>query len=360
MPIHWCDLHETECVEYQPTGSAAITYLRSRPGYKGRQCRKCNRGGFHLFRPTSQAIGTNFHRAGWPVALAALSRIQAGETELGNKRPGVLLDDFVEQTFAYGHIQAIHRQPWVGIFHHPPNMPEICRLSETPQAYTRQRAFIESLANLKAAIVLTEYQRPLFEQLLGVPVHVLTHPMPQDAKLWDHESYAANRRMVSVGAYCRNTWLPHQVPPSGIKRAILRPRSAWFAEWHRKCQANGESLGRPTYDGVESMARVDDDQYDELLASSVVIAEYFDAAATNTVLDCIVRNTPIAVNRHPAIVEYLGADYPLYFAEPSTLPSLLTEANVIAANEYLAAMDKSRLGIETWQKGVSTICHGVK
>lgn len=40
-----------------------------------------------------------------------------------------------------------------------------------------------------------------------------------------------------------------------------------------------------------------------------------DASAVNTVIECIIRNTPLIVNRRPAIVEILGDDYPLYYGD---------------------------------------------
>ena len=37
------------------------------------------------------------------------------------------------------------------------------------------------------------------------------------------------------------------------------------------------------------------------------------ASANNAVIECIARGTPLLVNPLPAVVEYLGADYPFYF-----------------------------------------------
>ena len=56
--------------------------------------------------------------------------------------------------------------------------------------------------------------------------------------------------------------------------------------------------------------RVTAHRYDCLLPENVMAIELFDASANNVVVECIARNTPIIVNRHPAVVEYLTADYP--------------------------------------------------
>ena len=91
-------------------------------------------------------------------------------------------------------------------------------------------------------------------------------------------------------------------------------------------------------------------KYDDLLCENIVVMEVFDASASNGVLDCIVRNTPIIINKHPAVVEYLGADYPLYFTHPNEIPAL-TE-NAVKAHEYLVKMDKSFLNIEVFIKNI--------
>jgi len=49
------------------------------------------------------------------------------------------------------------------------------------------------------------------------------------------------------------------------------------------------------------------------LATAVVFADLYDSNADPVVLECIGSATPILVNRHPAVTEHLGLDYPLYF-----------------------------------------------
>ena len=58
---------------------------------------------------------------------------------------------------------------------------------------------------------------------------------------------------------------------------------------------------------------LENDDYDNLLSENIVYINLVDASAVNTILECIVRATPIIVNKHPAVVELLGETYPLYF-----------------------------------------------
>ena len=61
---------------------------------------------------------------------------------------------------------------------------------------------------------------------------------------------------------------------------------------------------RPTFSPWEivEQTRVSAYRYDCLLSENVVTIELFDASANNVIVECIARNTPIVVNRHPAVV----------------------------------------------------------
>jgi hypothetical protein len=86
-------------------------------------------------------------------------------------------------------------------------------------------------------------------------------------------------------------------------------------------------------------------EYDELLSQNIVFVDLFDASANNTVLECIVRRTPIIVNRLEGVVEYLGEDYPLYFSELSEVEGLLTTENIEKAVDYLNRISTADLDI---------------
>ena len=83
----------------------------------------------------------------------------------------------------------------------------------------------------------------------------------------------------------------------------------------------------------------------------------FDAAANNTILECIIRNTPIIVNKLPPIIDYLGEDYPLYFKDLDEIPNLLTNKKILAAHNYLTKMEKKDLSIDFFTKKIMEITH---
>jgi hypothetical protein len=85
------------------------------------------------------------------------------------------------------------------------------------------------------------------------------------------------------------------------------------------------------------------EEYDEYLEKNVVFIDLIDAAANNVVIECIIRNTPIIVNKIPGVVDYLGEKYPLYYNNLDEIPNLLNRRNIIKAYYYLKDMDKSDL-----------------
>ena len=96
--------------------------------------------------------------------------------------------------------------------------------------------------------------------------------------------------------------------------------------------------------------RKPDLEYDDFLKDKVVFLHLIDASACNTVIECIARCTPIILNRLPALEEYLGIDYPLFYPnnatqfEITTFTRLAFENNTIRkAHVYLLYKSKEKL-----------------
>jgi hypothetical protein len=60
-----------------------------------------------------------------------------------------------------------------------------------------------------------------------------------------------------------------------------------------------------------------------------VLCLLYGSAANNAVIECIARATPIIINPLPSVVEYLGADYPLYATNAVEAGILLLDTEVI-------------------------------
>jgi hypothetical protein len=87
-------------------------------------------------------------------------------------------------------------------------------------------------------------------------------------------------------------------------------------------------------------------EYDKLLENNIVFLDLYNSAANNTILECIIRNTPVIVNRTPGVIEYLGKDYPLYFDNLDEVNNLLDIENIKSASDYLKNMNKEDITME--------------
>jgi hypothetical protein len=124
---------------------------------------------------------------------------------------------------------------------------------------------------------------------------------------------------------------------------------------------------RDIINSVDLINQLTNEQYDDLLTKNIVFINLVDASAVNTVIECIVRNTPIVVNDHPAVVEMLGENYPLYYTTGIDLyntnqeiVTLLSNTNNIKkANAYLQKLDKTKYTIEYFIEEFTGIIKGL-
>jgi hypothetical protein len=70
---------------------------------------------------------------------------------------------------------------------------------------------------------------------------------------------------------------------------------------------------KDNHDSVEILENISNSEYDILLSKNIVFVQLVDCTVSNTIIECIVRNTPVLINKLPAVVELLGVDYPFYY-----------------------------------------------
>ena len=130
--------------------------------------------------------------------------------------------------------------------------------------------------------------------------------------------------------------------------------------WHKHFYENTLSI----CNSVEIIEKVSNEEYDELLSQNIVFIHLVDASTVNTILECIARNTPIIVNRHPATIELLGPDYPLffnanvnsYFEMSKEIEKLLKDKIVVStAFEYLQNLNKKNITLSEFSTTLSNL-----
>jgi len=300
-----------------------------------------------------------FHRSGWPYVNRYL-KVLSDPT-------GVILDTFADRTFLWSRWLLEQKgiipytSMWVGIFHH---CPDTEYTKNNSWEIVKCREFQLSLPTCQGIICLSQYLSDWYRDRLNelgyshIPIQVLFHPTMSVETLW---SPSDQIQLVNVGAWYRNPFSIYQLDLPGIQKKSLKGKEmeSYFPpedltdlsnKWvyfmtQAYPDATNEDIQRwiSSVEVIETLSNLD---YDELLSKSVVFLNLVDASAANTIIECIVRNTPIVVNRHPAVVEYLGPDYPLYYSCLSEVSQLLTNKHILEAWDYLQKKDKRNLNIE--------------
>lgn len=338
---------------------------------------------YYAFSPANKV-----HRSGWSFVLSHLMNLDA--CRLG-RRSSLLLDTYVDRTFHWGMetLQTIgatpYTTPWIGIIHHTFDTSHSdfnCkRLFENP-------VFLRALRHCLGLVALSDYLATQMKEALAhcapwVPVAVIYHPTQTVPKRFAWGAYMRNadRKLVQIGAWLRRPYsiyalrLPKRCtlrkaalrgknmdayfPPSGLE-TTLGGLSADDVAYTCCGVSRGGTTNNKFVEGlldvvaasigsVEVLGPLDDEAYDDLLSQNVVFLDLVDCSAVNTVIECIVRNTPVVVNRHPALEEILGESYPGFYTDAQEqVPRLLTHACLKAIHQHLVRMDKKRFEISTF------------
>jgi endoglucanase len=254
------------------------------------------------------------HRGGWTAAVSAIYEHLRAED-------GTLFVSAVEEVIANDEILT---EPWVGFVHQVPRTtlkwyPDLERLLAHP-------GWHKSVPHCRGIFTLSSYVRDyLVAERIPVPVTRILYPIEAPANGFSLQRYAAAERpiVLFVGEYLRNHQAFFDLPAAGHRKILLAP----------------DHFRLTVPSSVEVRARVTDAEYDALLSSSVVFLNLIDAPANSTVIECIMRNTPLLVNRLPGVVEYLGETYPLYYRDIAEADAKLADHCALAqAEDYLRTL----------------------
>lgn len=298
----------------------------------------------------SHQMAFTSHRYGWNYAIHALRPLHNPD--------GVLFDGYLENSFVWknyqdGQVRVPYRRPWVGVLHNPPTMPKWFNYQDAPQSVMAQRDWQESMAHCVGLFCLSEYQADWVRSQTGKPVSALIHPTGKPNGLFDFDRFVANprKKIVQLGWWLRRLNAIYQLPIAednlqGYQKVRLSNATSAEAEtrikaWEEKERAAEGVLFESQYlNNTQEQDRLSNEDYDRLLTENIGFVALYDASANNAVIECIARATPILVNRLPAVVEYLGEGYPLYFDTLGEAAERVMDlGRVRAAHQYLKACE---------------------
>eukprot|EP00118_Oscarella_pearsei_P012213 m.88071 g.88071 ORF g.88071 m.88071 type:complete len:625 (+) comp36558_c0_seq6:495-2369(+) len=230
-------------------------------------------------------------------------------------------------------------RPWVGFIHQVPvtlykDFPDLSRLVGSP-------LFIDSLTTCLGLFVLSKESKTYLRGHLDVPVCSCLYPAVPSASQnrFSLAKFQKNqpKRVVMIGHYLRRFHdLCDLSVPVGFQKYLLKPFSRDNSKWNDlQLQLNST---------VKFLERQPEENYEKLLSQCVVFLSLADAAACTTVVECMCRATPLLVNRLPALEEYLGFDYPLFYETLDEASQLITFDKIKQAHQYLVDLStKSRI-----------------
>jgi len=289
------------------------------------------------------------HRGGWQTVLDYLQGHQ-----FYNENSEYKFFDVVEHQFLW-NTNFYCDKKWSGIIHCTQKTPDYLNCVNIRFMFDNHN-FIRSLDNCFLLICTSEYtRRYTIEQLVklgkNVPTICIKHPINEPGIPFDINKFNENqnKQIIQIGQQLRimSSIYLINAPPNFSKIWLTGTKNTGHVTrlLHLENKCVDQSSVKMYYTDTFQ-------EYDELLSKNIVFLHLFDAAANNTVLECIIRNTPIIVNRIESVVEYLGEDYPLYFNEISEVPDLLNK--VEQAHIYLKNMDKTSISMDYFYKQLLT------
>lgn len=346
------------------------------------------------------------HRSGWRYVHDALARYNDCNSKL-------LLDLYVDRTFHWdANVLKVlgvipYTQPWVGFVHHTFNTT----FSEhNCSALIQNDLFKQSLLHCKCLIVLSERMRMEWRRALisigfgYVPVRALVHPTETNVPKFSMIKYRGNmnKYLLHIGGWLRDVYSFYRIELGSLPIAKAALKGSHMSNYfppdtmmqdldgmiHRQ-RHNQEMLSAPqpilnvstnpgeygnnwvsafrdaTMTDIKSVKIIDrlsNSDYDNMLTRNIVFLNLVDASAVNTVIECVVRHTPLLVNRLPALEELLGKEYPFFydgkhssFETSKTVQEMLTPTNIQRCHTYLTRLSMSRYSIDGFVKRVAEL-----
>lgn len=357
----------------------------------GRSLVSREKGLFSLNRiPQNRLEGS--HRSGWQHVVGLLSHFHNDDAPL--------LDTFIDKTFGWHaeYLESLeiipYKQPWYGFLHHPAKA--VFSKNDASHLFKRP-SLLTSLSQCKGLFVmgaeLGQWLTKRLRQLeMEVPVHVIYHPTEDTVPGFKWKKFLANPnpQVVQIGAWLRDPYAIFQLEVPSLQKSVLKckdmvgylengPPKAVSGDVIpedptepscrdigggeckdcecmdcecKDCDTNPtnpfmNSVQRMLNDQWESVQIVDhlsNDDYDQLLTENIAFIPLLKAVAVNTVLECIIRNTPMIVKRLPDVEWYLGQRYPGFYNTYHEAEGLLSDRVVLRkCYDYLKGMDKTFL-----------------
>lgn len=328
------------------------------------------------------------HRSGWKSVIKQLikDKIIKQINKLDNvKENDIIVDLYGDQTFGWLN-DRIYKHPWVVIFHHDFKSVDSKDKNDIYH-YLNSDNFIASRNKLLFIIVLTkDLQRKILDYDPSLNVKYIRHPTDLDVTHFHKQFiYKETLPIVTVGNQYRKLFSIYELETNYPKYILVNKnkKNSYLDNIIIKevpfCQLydnnsqpvtnkmildfkskfpyirfDNNFYGKVTKEyfthvnrllnSVTYISSLNDHEYDLLFSSSIIFLYLEQAVAVNVVIECIIRNTPIIINRLPSLEEELGKNYPLFYDNVKDIT--INKEIIQQTYDYLSKIDKSIYDLE--------------
>lgn len=286
------------------------------------------------------------HRSGWGFVIQKLMSL--------HNSSGIYFDDFLDITFGYNRNKNIdkknipYKKPWMGVIHHPPNIcpwyEQSYRTRIDIHTFLNEPEFLISLEKCEGLIVLSNYLKKYlydnFQQLKKIPIIVVKHPTEPGELEWSFDKFkkassAYGLKILNIGYFLRNMTSIYHLKSNRKLDKYLMPSDMRYGLNNLSLELKYKNLSYIDKNSIKILNWQENSFYDKLLEQSLVFLDLYDTSCNNAIIESIIRGTPLLINKHPAIEEYLGSDYPLYYNNIQETSNLINYDTIYEAHKYL-------------------------
>jgi hypothetical protein len=272
------------------------------------------------------------HYYGWFFVIDSI------KNDIVDTNSNIVLDSFSDSCF-WNSKESISSH-WVGIVHAVASDCDNLH-HQTLHNYVQHPWFLQNKTKCLKLITLSKYTADILRSLTDVPVTHIYHP-----KFCEHffniDSYFNNPQLNQSGFHSRN-FLKFAEFDTKIDK-IMYVSKEWNNNYLNKYLSSTSHNINIKNCFLKNM------DYIQNLITSIGFAYYNDVGASNSLLEHIVTHTPIVINKHPGVVEYIGKNYPLFYEDIQHDPDryLLDKKHIMKCTNYLK--EHSKLDIFTIEK----------
>ena len=271
---------------------------------------------------------------------------------------------FVEAEYDFNIAKSSHEieGDWIGIIHDPLDTHKYYKNHGKCRNHLKGKGFRKSLQRCKGLFFLTKTECEKWKNALHdlgynhIKCDYGLHPIQNHEHRfsWDAFLENDNKRIIQTGYWLR---IPYSIfklnVPHEYKKTIVPydDRQRWYLKLFGK--TDGVWVDKQERNSVDKVNHLPYEDYVGMLTKNILYMELCEVSANNTILDAILMNTPLIVNKLDGVVEYLGEDYPLYFENRDEVYDLLNSSDKLEETYiYLKKMDKSRFSLENFGKSI--------